>query len=807
MFILALCAFGVYRVVSKAALPARLDGVAIRNVTQGARSELQGGDTVIAIGGQRVRSNDELDFLTGEYKIGDSIPVELTRKGSRVSISVALVRDVSIDAIFIECFVALIFFFIAIAVTLLQKQEQTAHVFHHLCIAITALILLTSGRFTILPAGSGYLLELAFQLVYVLVPVLFFHFCLRFPRQSISGKKILIPFYLAAFAITIWADVVFLKAAYPAVNLNFYAEYRTAFDAIRIFFVIIFLGGFGNLIRTYRFTKEEFERRKLRWIFFGIAFGASGYIFLTLLPQLILGRALVNEEYSLLFSIVAPISFAIAIIRYQVFDIDLLFKRSTAYSVALGSLLLAYSGIVALLNHIARLYGLSSSIPDILGALLIALLFEPVRKRVQKFVDKKFFRISYDYHEALRTILEEIKFSQTTQHLAEAVTSQTDEILSVQRIAFFTIRSFEDRMTLVAQKGFDILERRGIKLKKEDLKTGLDLPVALDEKMEPGATFESADPEVFSRWGIALILPLLSGDRNPVGFLVLGEKLSGARFSLEDISLLNTISVQSGLALGRIMTEGELLREQEESERLVELNRLKSYFVSSVSHDLKTPLTSIRMFAEIMNDRDDLPRQKAKEYLGIIEGEADRLSRVITNVLDFAKIEKGTKDYLFKPVDLNVLALEVVRSLEYQLHSQGFTIHTLLSTEVLAVSADRDAVFDALTNLITNAIKYSPAERKNIMLRSATENGFATISVEDEGYGIDQGEIEKIFESFYRIGDPRVKSAGGAGLGLSLVKHTMDAHHGKVEVKSEIGKGSIFVLCFPMNPNEKNSDR
>jgi signal transduction histidine kinase len=522
---------------------------------------------------------------------------------------------------------------------------------------------------------------------------------------------------------------------------------------------------------------------------------------------MIAGKALLREEYSLILSIIAPISFAIAIIRYRVFDINLLFKRSTVYGIVLAALLLLYSGIVASMNFIARTYNFSSSIPDILGALLIALLFEPLRLQVQKIVDKKFFRVSYNFYEAQRGFLDEIKFASNEMRLAESVTKRTDAILSVKRIAFFKLEPSSERMNLIAHQGFGFLERRGIRLQKEELKTGLELPVALHEKIEPGIQYEPADPTVFKRWGIALVLPMLSEERKVLGFLVLGEKRSGAKFTIEDISLLNLVSVQTGLALGRIGIEHKLILEQEESERLSELNTLKSYFVSSVSHDLKTPLTSIRMFAEIMKEQENLPRQKAREYLEIIEGEADRLSRLIANVLDFAKIEKGTKEYSFMPVDLNILAKDVIHSLEYQIHSQGFTKNIFLNQEPLIVKADRDAIFDAVTNLITNAMKYSPPERRLITIRSGQKSDCVALSVQDEGYGIAQNEKEHIFESFYRSGDPQMKSAGGAGLGLSLVKHTMDAHRGKIEVISEVGKGSIFVLYFPINSHEENSDR
>jgi signal transduction histidine kinase len=421
-----------------------------------------------------------------------------------------------------------------------------------------------------------------------------------------------------------------------------------------------------------------------------------------------------------------------------------------------------------------------------------------MRRGVQKFVDKKFFRVAYDFHKAQREFLEEIKFASSPRRLAELVTERTDIILPVTRIGLFVVETSNDRLRLLAHRNFDILERHGVHLEKEQIKTDLELPVALEDKIEPGIHYEPADEEVFKRWGMALVLPMLSGDRKLLGFLVLGKKRSGSRFTIEDVSLLTSVTAHSGIVLERLSLEWKLALEQSESERLSELNQLKSYFVSSVSHDLKTPLTSIRLFAELLKEKEDLPRIKTNEYLGIIEGEADRLSRLITNVLDFAKIEKGTKEYNLASVDLNSIVRNVLHSLEYQIRSKGFEVFTILDPTSLAIHGDDDAIADAVTNLITNAMKYSPADRKHITVTSSMENNYAVVSIEDEGYGIAHSEIEHIFEPFYRIKKSVMNSAGGAGLGLSLVKHTMDAHNGRVEVRSELGKGSIFVLYFPM---------
>jgi signal transduction histidine kinase len=798
LLVIAIGVLGVYRLSEKAGFPARIEKRGGALVIRSERAPLlKSGDTLVAIEGQPVASLDEIEFLCDQDSIGETIPVTLIQNGQTFSIPISLIQDYSRPKIIVESFAALIFFLTGIAVVILQKNDNAARIFHHLSISIAALIVLTTGRFTIAPFGMGYALEIIFQACYVLVPALFLHFTLIFPHDKLCSKKtFLVPVYSIAGMLALWSAMTFLRVAYPSVHLNHYEAYGVGNYAILVFFAATFIVGFANLLHSYRVASEEFERRKLRWIFFGIVFGTSAYLLLFLIPKLLVGKN-VDEELAIAISVIAPISFAIAIIRFKVFDIDLFFRRSTVYTLAISLLLAIYLGIVALFTQVVLAMGLPAVLPNIIGAILIALLFEPLRRQIQTYVNKKFFRVSYDFHGAQRSIIERIKFVHAKQALADLVIESMYALIPVTKIGFFVVETPSDRLKLLAHRNFDLLERRNIQLRTNDLKTGLELPVALSDIIEPGIAFEPADREVFSRWGMALVLPMLSPDRKMLGFLVLGYKRSGARFFIEDISLLTSISTQAGLALERLNVEYALMLEQAESERLAELSAMKSYFVSSVSHDLKTPLTSIRLFAELIKDHEDLPRQKAIEYLSIIEDESDRLARLITNVLDFAKIEKGTKEYAFKRRDLNEIAHDVIRSMNYQITSHGFQFQSVFSAEPLLIHADSDALFDAITNLISNAMKYSPPERKRITITTASENSFAILAVRDEGYGIAPNEREHIFESFYRIDDPMMKSAGGAGIGLSIVKHTMDAHRGKAEVTSEVGKGSIFVLYFP----------
>ena len=292
-----------------------------------------------------------------------------------------------------------------------------------------------------------------------------------------------------------------------------------------------------------------------------------------------------------------------------------------------------------------------------------------------------------------------------------------------------------------------------------------------------------------------LVFAIKSPDGEIHGFLVLGAKKSGTKYSTEDIDLFNTVSSRAAASIDRIKLQEELITERIESERLDELNRLKSYFISSVSHDMKTPLTSIKMFAELLQTSSEINSERSKEYLEIIEGESSRLSRLIDNVLDFSKIERGVKQYRFENIKLNDIVLQTLKMMQYQFKLQKFSVESIISNEEKTIHADKDALEEALINLISNSIKYS-RDKKIIRVSTYPIDNFMALSVEDEGIGIDKKDLDNIFNPFFRTESHEVQRTGGAGLGLSIVKHIMDAHKGKIEVQSEPGMGSRFTLLF-----------
>jgi signal transduction histidine kinase len=232
--------------------------------------------------------------------------------------------------------------------------------------------------------------------------------------------------------------------------------------------------------------------------------------------------------------------------------------------------------------------------------------------------------------------------------------------------------------------------------------------------------------------------------------------------------------------------------------REMQLAETRSRFVSAVSHELKTPLTAIRMFAETLYDDAPADSGTHREYLETIVNESERLTRLLNNVLDFSKIERGQKAYRRESHSLEEIVRSTARAMQYPLEQKRFALRLQIEDDIPRAQVDRDAIEQALLNLLGNAMKYSGKSR-DIELRLRSEDGEAVIEVSDQGVGIEPAELSRIFERFYRVPGPENERISGTGLGLTLVQHIAEAHEGRVEVKSEPGKGSTFSLFLPLD--------
>lgn len=286
--------------------------------------------------------------------------------------------------------------------------------------------------------------------------------------------------------------------------------------------------------------------------------------------------------------------------------------------------------------------------------------------------------------------------------------------------------------------------------------------------------------EALPHWEVAVYL------RNPA------RLTQAARTTQWTLGLLIALLVIA-IAIGSWLIARDLNRE-------LALARQKTDFVSNVSHELKTPLTSIRMFSELLAEGRVADAAKQRSYLNIITAEAARLTRLINNVLDFARIERGEKKYGFRDCDLVTVARDTAESYRPHLENNGFRLACALPDTPLPVRGDPDALAQVIVNLLSNAEKYSNDSR-DLVLEAARCDGplpCAEIRVLDRGAGVPRGCEEKIFEQFYRAHDSLNSGVQGSGLGLTLARQIARAHGGDVCHERRVGGGSCFALRLPL---------
>jgi len=231
---------------------------------------------------------------------------------------------------------------------------------------------------------------------------------------------------------------------------------------------------------------------------------------------------------------------------------------------------------------------------------------------------------------------------------------------------------------------------------------------------------------------------------------------------------------------------------------------MKSDFVSNVSHELRTPLASIRVFGEFLRLGRVESEEKVREYGAFIETESRRLTGLVNNILDFSRIESGRKTYKFRKTDLNEILEKTLQTFDIRLRQSGFAIRRKEIERFPPIKIDGDAIAQAVSNLVDNAVKYSGGS-KEISVSLARDNGWAVISVEDQGIGISKEDQKKIFERFHRVSTGLVHEVRGSGLGLSIVNHIVHAHQGNVQVSSEPGSGSTFSIRLPLDLEISNA--
>ncbi len=730
-----------------------------------------------------------------EHITSQIVPVELQKV-----LQVKLTPRFSAWDLLVVALCAGLFFVVGIIVYLKKPNDEAAQLFHSASV-LTALMITASHFYLALPTPLRQLSSLLSASALLIMPVMFLHFTYRFPAKRYFGQtaqhdkaRWIALYALAGALLLLWSIMLAWVDWGEILTLQLLVWLAWLTTASHWFFAICIIWGVANFLHHYIMADEESDRRKLRWILLGLLAGPLTFALLWLLPKQLLGEALLAREVMMLALTLTPLTFAISIVRYRLMDINFIFNRGTVYALMLGMVTLAY---ILLINLIAWVvgdiadWGKSFWVASLIAVL--ALLFEPVRQRIQAFVDKQFFRVQYNYREVARHTLNEMNHAVSPQHLAHQLLMQIDNFLKPS-FSLLLLKNDEAHLDVLAQQP----EIEAIDLQPfESLHAEDSIPLAHPEKVEQGSAIMPLDNAKLIESGVALIFPLRSEQQKIIGWFALGEKKSQNPYSNEDLDLLDALTAQASALIEKMKLQKALILQSAIAGRLKELADMRARFVSGVSHDLRTPLTSIKLFAELLQSEVSAENPAAQDYLNIIQEEIARLERMIANILTFAKHENRTLEYNFSELDLAALTHKVLVNTAAYFRSQNCIVEKHITADLLNIYGDRDALTQAIDNLLSNAIKYSPNEKK-IKVEVFRQDSYAGMRITDSGIGIAADELTQIFEPFYRSSNPAAKQVGGTGLGLSLVRQTVEAHGGKIHVQSELGKGSTFTLLLPL---------
>jgi signal transduction histidine kinase len=309
----------------------------------------------------------------------------------------------------------------------------------------------------------------------------------------------------------------------------------------------------------------------------------------------------------------------------------------------------------------------------------------------------------------------------------------------------------------------------------------------------------------------------LEADAELVSFAEL--QLAGTIGAASAHTIVATVAQEESLGLDEVMTiideashvirySHELEEKQAEleaataslkaaNERLKELDRLKDDFISTVTHELRTPLTSIRAFSEILYDNPDIDAAERHRFLGLVIKESERLTRLINQVLDLAKLESGLAEWQSADVDLREIVADAVNATSQIFKGRAVAIEASLPPHATLVTADRDRVMQVMLNLLSNAVKFCPAGTGRVEVSLAGEGPSVRVDVRDNGIGVSREHQAVIFEKFRQVGDTLTRKPAGTGLGLAICREIIARLGGRLWLESEPGRGSVFSFSLP----------
>lgn len=628
----------------------------------------------------------------------------------------------------------------------------------------------------------GWPTYIAFSLTYPLAFVALVFFGLRFPESGLPAKltitvqRIMLllgsAFALGLLVLGIWR----MTAPGP----RSFSSYMILFRTFRAFLLLSVLLAMASIFMNGRLRSDRVSRIKLYWVMAGIAVGSFPFLFLWNAPQMLGFGPLVPGLLADLFLLAIPLSVAVAILRYRLFDIEFFLSRSLAYGFSLALLIGLYIAVTGSISFIASEALVSrSAFLSTAAAVVAALFFAPVKARVQEAVDRRFFRIRLDRFQTLQRFLDRTEQVTSAREILRELghclqkhiplemnfflNPQTEEILPVQNP-----RDFAAELRPVLQENFS--GNRKIILNR-----------SATSSFESAAGWPAED--LPSPVAIAVVL-------HGNWVWLLGKKRAGLRYWLEDLQLIEKMSQAANVSLQKLEFVEKAYREEEEKRLARRISQWKSLLVAQVAHNFRSPLNALLWQVKCA------PEETHHRLAGV-ESQIRLLQNRVESLLNLSALEQGRLHIHWQDLPVSEVVNSAVailafmaRQKDVQLEVRGAPDHTIYADRVLAE--------EILQNILENAIRHSPDQGtiwiswQNVW---ADRTRRVCLSVRDEGPGIPEEERKLLFEPFSGIG-PERPGKGRLHLGLHMAREFIRRLDGDLEVVTPLQGGTEIKLFF-----------
>jgi len=577
---------------------------------------------------------------------------------------------------------------------------------------------------------------------------------------------------------------------------------------------IIFVGYAISLVfRKWKQTSSRVKRNQI------------GYFLLAAFLIVIVGSTNFLQSFKIriypignMATIIFTSIIAYAIVKHRLMDIEVVIKKSVVYGALTVSITAIYAIIVGVFHGIFGItrFGQGSLLVNALAAMVIALSFQPLRNKFQRTVDKLFFRDRYDYHKTLKDLSGAVTSILSLEKLLNVIVGNVTEVMHISRGSLLLWDKKAEEFRIRFGKGLrkETIDRVSFRkgdyfiewLEREKKIFSPEEIEALHRNKEFSTVEDKKERELFETLGklkeigAMLCVPLMVKGRL-IAIFGLDNKMSGDMFSAEDFELLSTVANQAAIAIENAMLYEEM-REMEKSLHRADKLAAIGTLASSIAHEIRNPLVSIKTFTQLalrkFNNRDFLDKFKA-----IVPEEMERLENILNQLLNFGRPSEPE----FHSINVEEVIDTILSLMNTELSQSNIQVIKLYGNDVPQIMADGEQLKQVFMNLVLNAIHAMPEGGSLKVITALGQelagrniSDYISIELQDTGGGIPEKNLDNLFSPFFTTKER------GTGLGLSISRRIIEEHNGRINVKSELGKGTTFTIKLPVDSKKRTMD-